>query len=136
MPYEVIPVGFVESPITEMSAAPRQADEGAPPAWLVFDPEVRACLTGLKPGDRVVLVTWLDRARRDLHSLHPRGDTSRPRQGVFATRSAARPNPIGLHEVEIVAVDGLRIGVDRLEALNGTPILDLKPVLQPEVEKR
>ncbi|MQA24394.1 MAG: tRNA (N6-threonylcarbamoyladenosine(37)-N6)-methyltransferase TrmO [Micromonosporaceae bacterium] len=123
------PVGWVESPLTERADAPKQGDEGAPDAWLAFDPGVHDAMRDLRPGAEVLLLTWLDRARRDVLAVHPRGDLSRPETGVFSTRSPDRPNPIGLHRVEIIAVDGLRIRVRHLEALDGTPILDVKPVL-------
>jgi tRNA-Thr(GGU) m(6)t(6)A37 methyltransferase TsaA len=127
--FAVRPIGRVESQLTDREGAPRQADEGAPEAWLAFDEAVLDGLRDLRPGDEAILVTWLDRARRDVLRVHPRSDPSRPLQGVFSTRSPDRPNPIGLHRVEIVAVDGTRIRVGGLEALDGTPILDLKPVL-------
>ena len=127
--FELRPIGRVESPLTDRERAPRQADEGAPEAWLVFDAAVLDGLRDLRPGDGVLLLTWLDRARRDVLRVHPRSDPSRPEQGVFSTRSPDRPNPVGLHRVEIIAVEGLRVRVGRLEALDGTPIIDLKPVL-------
>jgi tRNA-Thr(GGU) m(6)t(6)A37 methyltransferase TsaA len=126
---ELRPIGRVESALTDRERAPRQADEGAPEAWLVFDDEVVDGLRDLRPGDEVLLLTWLDRARRDVLRVHPRSDPSRPLQGVFSTRSPDRPNPIGLHRVRITAVEGARVRVESLEALDGTPILDLKPVL-------
>ncbi len=101
-----------------------------------FEPGVRAGLDGLRSGDEVVLLTWLDRARRDVLRVHPRGDASRAEQGVFTTRSPDRPNPIGLHRVSILAVDGLRVRVSGLEAIDGTPIVDLKPVLHRDVRER
>src|SRR6185436_18767347 len=126
-------IGAVESPLTQSDAAPRQPDEGAPAAWLVFEPEVLDGLRSIRPGDAMILVTWLDRARRDVLTVHPRGDLTRRQEGVFSTRSPDRPNPIGLHDVVITAVDGRRLQVRELEALNGTPILDLKPVLSRDV---
>jgi tRNA-Thr(GGU) m(6)t(6)A37 methyltransferase TsaA len=126
---EVIPIGRVESPLTDAASAPKQGYEGAPDAWLVFEPEVLEGLQGITAGDRVIVLTWLDRARRDVLRVHPRDDPANPMQGVFNTRSADRPNPVGLHEVEIVAIDGPRVLVRDLEALNGTPIVDVKPVL-------
>jgi tRNA-Thr(GGU) m(6)t(6)A37 methyltransferase TsaA len=135
-PIEVKPIGRVESPLTDPVSAPKQGDEGAPEAWLVFDPGVLAALEGIRPGDEAIVLTWLDRARRDVLSVHPRGDTSRPQQGVFGTRSPHRPNPIGLHPVEIVSIDGSRVLVRNLEALDGTPIVDLKPVLSREISER
>ena len=134
--FELTPIGKVESSLTDLDSAPRQADEGAPEAWLVFEPGVREALRSLRAGDEIIVLTWLDRARRDVLSVHPRGDVSRPEEGVFSTRSPHRPNPIGLHTVEISAVDGLRVRVKHLEALNGTPIVDVKPVLPSEISKR
>ena len=134
--FELTPIGSVESPLTDPSSAPKQGDEGAPEAWLVFVPEVLKALEGLGAGDEVIVLTWLDRARRDVLRVHPRGDASRPEQGVFSTRSPHRPNPIGLHRVEIVSIDGRRIRVRNLEAVDGTPILDVKPVLSSDVGER
>jgi tRNA-Thr(GGU) m(6)t(6)A37 methyltransferase TsaA len=133
--YEVTPIGWVESPLVDRAHAPRQGDEGAPPAWLVFEPHVAEAIRDLAVGDEVVLLTWLDRARRDVLSTHPRGDPTRPRVGVFSTRSPDRPNPIGLHRVRVLAIEPLRIRVSDLEALNGTPILDVKPVLVSASER-
>lgn len=128
-PLELAPIGTVESPLTDPRTAPKQGPEGAPDAWLVLEPNVLAGLEGLRVGDRVILLTWLDRARRDVLRVHPRDDLANPQQGVFNTRSADRPNPIGLHEVEIVEIEGRRLRVRPLEAVNGTPVIDLKPVL-------
>ncbi len=129
--YCLQPVGSVESPLTDRDLAPRQGDEGAPQAWLVLDPTMRAAIDGLAVGTEVIVLTWLDRARRDVLTVRPRGDQGRPEQGVFSTRSPDRPNPIGLHQVRIVAIDGTRIAVRNLEALDQTPILDIKPLLGP-----
>ena len=134
--FEVTVIGRVESALTDLETAPRQADEGAPEAWLSLEPEVLEGLPGLKPGDRIILLTWLNRARGDVLVGHPRGDASRPMQGVFSTRSPHRPNPIGLHEVDIVAIEGSRVRVRQLEAVQGTPILDVKPVLSPDIGQR
>jgi tRNA-Thr(GGU) m(6)t(6)A37 methyltransferase TsaA len=134
--FELKPIGVVASPLTDLESAPRQADEGAPGAWLVFEPEVLEGLRSLRPGEQVVVLTWLDRARRDVLTVHPRGDTSRAQAGVFSTRSPHRPNPIGLHRVEITAIDGRRIRVRSLEAVDGTPILDIKPMLSEDVSER
>jgi tRNA-Thr(GGU) m(6)t(6)A37 methyltransferase TsaA len=134
--FELTPVGRVESPLADPAAAPRQGDEGAPEAWLVFEPAVREALNGVREGDDVVVLTWLDRASRDVLSVHPRDDLSRPRQGVFSTRSQHRPNPIGLHRVRVVAIDGLKVRVRDLEAVDGTPIVDVKPVLSEHVAER
>jgi tRNA-Thr(GGU) m(6)t(6)A37 methyltransferase TsaA len=127
--YVLNPVGRVESPLRRRQDAPRQGDEGAPDAWLVFDPGVERALRDLHPGDEVLVLTWLDRADRDVLAVHPRGDEERPETGVFATRSPDRPNPIGLHRVEITETDGLRFKVRNLEALDGTPVIDVKPTL-------
>ena len=129
-------IGRVESPLDDLAQAPRQADEGAPAAWLVFAPEYADALTGIQPGDDIVVLTWLDRANRDVLVVHPRGDATRAQEGVFRTRSPHRPNPIGLHEVTVTAVDGLRVGVDHLEAIDGTPIIDVKAVLCGDVSRR
>jgi len=103
--FKVNAIGRVESPLTDLDAAPRQADEGAPEAWLIFEREVLEGLRSLRPGQDIILITWLHRARRDVLSVHARGDRSRPAEGVFSTRSPHRPNPIGLHRVEITAIE-------------------------------
>jgi tRNA-Thr(GGU) m(6)t(6)A37 methyltransferase TsaA len=128
--FEVTLIGEVESPLTDPAAAPKQGYEGAPDAWLVFEPGVLEGLEGIRVGDTVVVLTWLDRARRDVLRVHPRDDVTNPMRGVFSTRSAERPNPIGLHEVEIASIDGRRVRVRNLEAVDGTPIVDVKPVLK------
>lgn len=122
-------VGRVESPLTDRAEAPKQGHEGAPQAWLVFAPEFGEALRGIEPGDEVLVLTWLDRARRDVLRTRPRDDPANPIQGVFNTRSPDRPNPIGLHPVRVVAIEGMRVLVTDLEALDGTPILDLKPAI-------
>jgi tRNA-Thr(GGU) m(6)t(6)A37 methyltransferase TsaA len=129
-------IGRVSSPLTDLDDAPRQGDEGAPDAWLEFEPEVGDALRDIEPGDQLLLLTWLDRADRDLLVVHPRGDPSRAPEGVFTTRSPHRPNPIGLHRVQVAAVEGLRIRVQGLEALDDTPIVDVKPVLSADVSER
>jgi tRNA-Thr(GGU) m(6)t(6)A37 methyltransferase TsaA len=125
------PIGRVESTLTDASAAPRQGDEGSPDCWLVFDADVRAALEGIGPGSEIVVITWLHLADRNVRQVHPRGETDRPLRGVFATRSPDRPNPLGLHVVTVLDVDGLRIRVRDLEAVDRTPIVDVKPVLEP-----
>ncbi len=128
--YTIKAIGHVESPLVDRAAAPMQGTEGSPVAWLVFEQSVREGLRDLKIGEEVIVLTWLDRARRDILSVHPRGDLAKPERGVFSTRSPDRPNPIGLHRVKIVSIVGVvRIQVQDLEALHMTPILDLKPVL-------
>jgi tRNA-Thr(GGU) m(6)t(6)A37 methyltransferase TsaA len=126
------PVGRVESSLTSKDDAPRQGDEGGVDAWLVFDPQYADALRDLKPGDEILLVTWFDRADRETQVVHPRGDLTRPPTGVFSTRSPDRPNPLGLHRVTVLATDGLRLQVNNLEALDGTPVVDVKPVLTDE----
>jgi tRNA-Thr(GGU) m(6)t(6)A37 methyltransferase TsaA len=128
--FQVVPVGRVVSPLTDVASAPKQGHEGAPEAWLVFEPHVVEGLQDLRPGDHVIVLTWLHRARRDVLRVHPRDDVGRPQRGVFSTRSADRPNPIGLHPVEIVLVQGARLRVRSLEAVDGTPIIDVKPLLE------
>jgi len=134
--FELKEIGRVSSPLTDLASAPCQADEGAPEAWLVFEPKMLEGLRSLRTGDEVILITWLDRARRDVLSVHPRGDISRAEEGVFSTRSPHRPNPIGLHPVEITAIDGRRVRVRNLEVLDGTPIIDVKPILSGHISQR
>jgi len=122
-------IAAVESSLTDATAAPKQGDEGAPDAWLLFSPGMLPALEGIEPGDRIVLITWLDRADREVLRVHPRDDPANPMRGVFATRSADRPNPLGLHEVDVLAIEGDRMQVRPLEALDGTPVVDVKPVL-------
>ncbi|HEX4668508.1 MAG TPA: tRNA (N6-threonylcarbamoyladenosine(37)-N6)-methyltransferase TrmO [Solirubrobacterales bacterium] len=132
---ELRPIGRVESPLADRATAPKQGDEGSPEAVLVFDARVGEGLRSLRAGNEAIVLTWLDRADRGVLSVHPRGDLSRSEEGVFSTRSPDRPNPIGLHRVEIVAIDGARLRVRNLEAIDGTPILDLKPVLDRDTER-
>jgi tRNA-Thr(GGU) m(6)t(6)A37 methyltransferase TsaA len=126
---ELSPIGVVESALTDPATAPKQGREGAPEAVLVIQPEVAAGLDGIAAGDEVIVLTWLDRADRAVLRVHPRDDPANPERGVFSTRSADRPNPIGLHVVEVVEIDGTRLRVRNLEAVDGTPVLDLKPVI-------
>jgi tRNA-Thr(GGU) m(6)t(6)A37 methyltransferase TsaA len=128
--YVVRTVGRVESSLTRRENAPMQGDEGAPDAWIAFGEDVRDAMRDLRPGDDVIVLTWLHEADRDTLLVHPRDDTSIPETGVFSTRSPDRPNPIGLHPVEVVAVEGLRILVRPFEAIDGTPVVDVKPVLR------
>jgi tRNA-Thr(GGU) m(6)t(6)A37 methyltransferase TsaA len=128
-PYTIRPIGYVESSLVEQGTAPKQGFEGAPDAWLVFDPDLAEGIRDLRVGADIFVVTWLHLARRDVLAVHPRDDPRTPLTGVFSTRSQDRPNPIGLHQVQVVAIDELRLLVHNLEALNGTPIVDVKPVL-------
>jgi len=127
---ELVAIGTVESPLRDRASAPKQGDEGAPEAWLVFDADVAEGLDGIAAGDELLVLTWLDRAQRGVLRVHPRGDPARPEQGVFNTRSPDRPNPIGLHRVIVISIDGVRLRVSALEALDGTPIIDVKPLLR------
>ena len=122
-------IGFVRSPLRDLDAAPRQGREGAPDAWIDLLPEVSEAVDGIAVGDELVVVTWLHEARRDILKVHPRDDESRPLTGVFATRSSDRPNPLGLHEVTVREITGLELKVGPLEAIDGTPVVDLKPVI-------
>lgn len=122
--------------MSDPESAPKQGDEGAPEAWLAFEPAVLAGLDGIRPGDEAIVLTWLDRARRDVLRGHPRGDVSRAPRGVFSTRSPHRPNPIGLHRVQIASIEGARVRVRNLEAVDGTPIVDFKPVLSSDISER
>jgi tRNA-Thr(GGU) m(6)t(6)A37 methyltransferase TsaA len=127
--FEVKTVAVVESSLKDRAEAPKQGREGAPDAWLVFEPGVLEALEGIGAGDQLILLTWFDRASRDVLRVHPRDDLSSPMRGVFATRSPDRPNPIGLHEVEVLEIDGHRMHVQPLEAIDGTPVIDVKPVI-------
>jgi tRNA-Thr(GGU) m(6)t(6)A37 methyltransferase TsaA len=127
----VHPVGHVESPIRQPAEAPLQGDESEIEAWIHLEGPVQPAAADLRPGDRVIVLTWLHAARRDVLAVHPRGDERRPLTGVFSTRSEHRPNPIGLHEVAVVSVERGRLLVRGLEAVDGTPVADIKPVLEP-----
>jgi tRNA-Thr(GGU) m(6)t(6)A37 methyltransferase TsaA len=127
--YEIRPIGYVESPLVDRESAPKQGFEGAPEAWLVFNPEVAEGIRDLAVGAEVFVLTWLHRAQRDVLGVHPRDDPRNPKTGVLSTRSQDRPNPIGLHRVHIAAIDGPCVLVRDLEAFDGTPIVDVKPVL-------
>jgi tRNA-Thr(GGU) m(6)t(6)A37 methyltransferase TsaA len=127
--FQLEPIGVVRSELTSREAAPRQGDEGAPEAWLDLDPQLAQALSGIKPGDELIVLTWLHRASRDTLQVHPRGNLDAPLTGVFATRSPDRPNPVGLHRVAVLEVAGHQLRVGPIEAIDGTPIVDIKPVL-------
>ncbi len=132
--YSVVPIGTIRSPLTCREQAPKQGREGAPAAWLELEPAYREGAKDLRPGQEILVLTWLDRAERSVLAVHPRDDQTMPLTGVFSTRSADRPNPIGIHRVRILEItDGTRLRVSDLEAIDGTPIIDLKPVFD-EVE--
>lgn len=128
-PARLRPVGVIRSPLRARSKAPRQGTEGAPDAWLEIRSWATDAMHGLTVGDEVIVITWLHRGRRDVFKVHPRSDPRKPLTGVFATRSPDRPNPLGLHPVTIRAIDGRRLRVGPIEAIDGTPVVDIKPVL-------
>ncbi len=130
--YSLKPVGFVQSPLKSRRNAPRQGREGAPDAWVRIVPSALRGLEGISAGQDLILITWLHRARRNVLRVHPRGDKTSPLAGVFATRSPDRPNPLGLHRVTVLERVGDRLKVGPLEAIDGTPIVDIKPVLTKE----
>ena len=127
--YAVEPIGYVRSELRRLEDAPMQGDEGAPEAWLELTTAAAPGLVGIQPGDELILLTWLHLAERDVLQVHPRGNLNRPLTGVFATRSPDRPNPIGLHRVSVLEVSEQKLRVAPLEAIDGTPIVDIKPAL-------
>jgi tRNA-Thr(GGU) m(6)t(6)A37 methyltransferase TsaA len=127
---ELTPIGTVRSPISDPAQAPKQGAEGAPDAWVELDDAYTPGLEGLAPGAEIFLLTWLHKADRDTLRVHPRDDPATPERGVFSTRSQSRPNPIGLHRVRVTEVQAGRLHVQNLEAVDGTPVLDVKPVIQ------
>src|SRR5215213_1070624 len=127
--FTVEPIGVIRSELTRLEDAPMQGDEGAPEAWLELTPRAMLGLMGIQPGNKLIVLTWLHLAERDVLQVHPRGDLNRPLTGVFATRSPDRPNPVGLHRVLVLEVTENKLRVAPLEAVDGTPIVDIKPVL-------
>lgn len=127
--YTIEPIGVIRSELVSLDEAPRQGDEGGYEAWLGLEPSFATGLLGIAPGDELLVLTWLHRAQRDVLQVHPRGRAEAPLTGVFATRSPDRPNPVGLHRVTVLEVAGHRLRVAPLEAIDGTPIVDIKPVL-------
>lgn len=134
--YVIVPIGYVRSTLISLDDAPMQGDEGAPDAWLEIMPSAADGLAGIKSGDELILLTWLHLAERDVLQVHPRGDLNRPLTGVFATRSPDRPNPIGLHRVSVLDVTEGKLRVAPLEAIDGTPLVDIKPVLAQTLSDR
>lgn len=127
--YRLEPIGTIRSSLADLDRAPLQGDEGAPEAWVELEARFAPALAGIAAGDELLLLTWLHRARREVLRVHPRGNRDAPLAGVFATRSPDRPNPVGLHRVSVLEVAGRRLRVAPLEAIDGTPLLDIKPVL-------
>jgi len=123
------PIGTVRSSLKDRASAPRQGSEGAPDAWIEVNAEIAAALDGIAVGDQLLVITWLHQADRVTLRVHPRDDATRPLTGVFATRSSDRPNPLGLHQVTVLAIDGTRLQVGPIEAIDGTPVVDIKPVI-------
>lgn len=134
--YTIDPIGYIRSQLTKLEDAPMQGDEGAPDAWLEITPQAAQGLSGIEVGDELILLTWLHLAERDILQVHPRGDLNRPLTGVFATRSPDRPNPVGLHRVTVLEVADQKMRVAQLEAIDGTPIVDIKPVLASDPSDR
>lgn len=133
--YTLFPLGFLQSPLKSREEAPKQGSEGAPDAWLEVNRAMASGLEGIEVGHEILLITWLHQSHRDLLQVHPRDDMTRPFTGVFATRSPDRPNPLGLHRVRVLAIDGMSVKVGPIEAIDGTPVVDIKPVLSPSDEK-
>jgi tRNA-Thr(GGU) m(6)t(6)A37 methyltransferase TsaA len=127
--FSIRPIGYVRSPLVSLAEAPRQGSEGAPDAWLELNQDVLVGIERITVGQELIVLTWFHQAQRDVLKLHPRDDPSLPLSGVFATRSPDRPNPIGLHRVRVLALAGDKLKVGPLEAIDGTPIVDIKPVL-------
>ena len=123
------PIGYIRSTLEGLRSAPRQGSEGAPDAWLEVDGAFARALSGTAKGDEVIVITWLHRADREVLEVHPRGDPEVPLAGVFATRSPHRPNPLGLHRVTVRELEGTRLRIGPIEAIDGTPVVDIKPVL-------
>lgn len=123
------PIGIIRSTLRALKDAPRQGSEGAPDAWLELDPAYSEGLLGFAPGDEVVVITWLHRADRDVLQVHPRNELQNPLTGVFLTRSPDRPNPLGLHQVTVREISGTRLRIGPIEAIDGTPVVDIKAVL-------
>ncbi len=132
--YSLTPIGILHSPLKQREDAPRQGREGAPDAWLEIEPAVAEGFEGIEAGQEIIVITWLHQAQRDVLKVHPRGDENVPLAGVFATRSPDRPNPLGLHRVTVREIAGNRLKVGPIEALDGTPVVDIKPVLDQSAD--
>ena len=127
--YVLEPIGVIRSALRTPADAPRQGSEGAPDAWLEIDPRFARALSGIVTGDDVIIISWLHRADRETLEVHPRGNPKNPLTGVFATRSPHRPNPLGLHRVTVREIAANRLRIGPLEAIDGTPVVDVKAVL-------
>ena len=127
--YTIKPIGVIRSELRNRQAAPLQGYEGAPDAWLEVNSTVTEGLEGITEGKEIVLITWFHKAYRDILKLHPRGDKDRSLTGVFTTRSPDRPNPLGLHRVTVLKIAGNRLKVGPIEAIDGTPVVDINPVI-------
>jgi len=127
--YVLEPIGVIRSALRAPADAPRQGSEGAPDAWLEIDPRFARALSGIVTGDDVIIISWLHRADRETLEVHPRGNPKNPLTGVFATRSPHRPNPLGLHRVTVREIAANRLRIGPLEAIDGTPVVDVKAVL-------
>lgn len=123
------PIGVIRSELVARAGAPKQGKEGAPDAWLEIEPWATQGLAGLRVGDEIIVITWFHEGRRDVLEVHPRDDPNKPLAGVFTTRSSDRPNPLGLHPVVVRSIDGTRLRIGPIEAIDGTPVVDIKPVL-------
>jgi tRNA-Thr(GGU) m(6)t(6)A37 methyltransferase TsaA len=135
MEYPLRPIGYLRSTLRDLEAAPRQGAEGAPDAWLEIEPALATALRGIAAGDELIVITWLHRAKRDVLEVHPRGDPAVPLAGVFATRSPHRPNPLGLHRVTVREIAGSRLRVGPIEAIDGTPVVDVKIALDDQADR-
>jgi len=123
------PIGYIRSTLRDVAAAPKQGAEGAPDAWLEIDPALASALRGMNTGDELIVITWLHLGDRETLEVHPRGDPRNPLTGVFSTRSPHRPNPLGLHRVTLREIAGTRLRIGPIEAIDGTPVIDIKPVI-------
>ena len=132
--YLLYPIGFIHSPLTDREQAPKQGSEGAPDAWLEVNSTLAQGLEGVAVGDEIIVITWFHQAQRDILKVHPRDDLNMPLRGVFATRSSDRPNPLGLHRVTVLEIARNRLKVGPIEAIDGTPVVDIKPVLMQSAD--
>jgi len=123
------PIGRIKSSLNRTADAPNQGNEGAPDAWLEIDPAFEQALMRIATGDELIVITWLDRADRSVLQVHPQGNPKNPLTGVFATRSPHRPNPLGIHRVKVASIDGTTLRIGPIEAIDGTPVVDVKIAL-------